>query len=181
MRANTVLALFDHPQTEQKPLDLLVGATTKKHLEAVQNTRKFSNHRNRTIEKRVFSYSFDVYLKDSNAYGNVYFARYFEWQGMCRERWFHRCIAEDMLQSQGELLTKSASQEYFHGTYPFQSVSCYLTTFGVRRCALSLQFDFFAAGELVSTGLQEVVFSKDKKIIPFPDALVCKVKTHSRD
>ena len=39
----------------------------------------------------------DIYLKDSNAFMNTYFARYFEWQGVCRERWFHECIHNNLM------------------------------------------------------------------------------------
>jgi hypothetical protein len=34
---------------------------------------------------KTFVYDFSVYLKDSNAYGNNYFSKVFEWQGVCRE------------------------------------------------------------------------------------------------
>jgi len=33
----------------------------------------------------AFEYEFVVTLKDINPYGSVYFSRYFEWQGICRE------------------------------------------------------------------------------------------------
>ncbi len=29
----------------------------------------------------TFKYELELYLKDSNAYGNIYFAKHFEWQG----------------------------------------------------------------------------------------------------
>jgi len=35
-----------------------------------------------------FSYELTVYLKDVNMFGGVYFSRYFEWQGMCREAYY---------------------------------------------------------------------------------------------
>lgn len=37
---------------------------------------------------QTFKHELTPFLKDSNAYGNIYFARYFEWQGICREMWF---------------------------------------------------------------------------------------------
>ncbi len=73
---------------------------------------------------RTFSHAMTIYLKDSNAYGNTYFARYFEWQGICRERWFFECIAPDMLQAEGVFITKHARQDYVHETFPFQEISC---------------------------------------------------------
>ncbi|KFX26324.1 hypothetical protein KR96_24485, partial [Ralstonia solanacearum] len=40
-----------------------------------------------TTVRQTFHYAFDIYLKDSSAFANTYFARYFEWQGVMRERW----------------------------------------------------------------------------------------------
>jgi enediyne core biosynthesis thioesterase len=59
-------------------------------------------------QPKTFKHSIDVYLKDSNATGNIYFARYFEWQGICREKWFFECISADMLQSLGVFINKEA-------------------------------------------------------------------------
>ena len=55
--------------------------------------------RNRQIlhEKDDYPHVVDIYLKDSNAFMNTYFARYFEWQGVCRERWFHECIHNNLM------------------------------------------------------------------------------------
>lgn len=142
------------------------------------NRKQLYAESKKTAEKRVFYHAIDVYLKDSNAYQNTYFARYFEWQGICRERWFHSCISADMLNAEGEFITKSAHQNYLRSTFPFQTVNCYLTTFNVRKCAFSLWFEFFAQGELVSTGYQEIVFASDKKIARLPDALIEKIKQY---
>ena len=68
----------------------------------------------RAAPQRTFRHHIDIYLKDSNAYANTYFSRYFEWQGVCRERWFHQCVRADMLQQEGVFITKRAHQEYQH-------------------------------------------------------------------
>lgn len=69
---------------------------------------------------KTFHHTIDIYLKDSNAYANTYFSRYFEWQGVCRERWFHRCISADMLQTTGVFITKCAPTRNMR-TRPFRS------------------------------------------------------------
>jgi enediyne core biosynthesis thioesterase len=122
-------------------------------------------------EVLTFKHSIDIYLKDSNAYGNTYFARYFEWQGVCRERWIQQCIAADMLQTQGVLVTKHASIDYVRETFPFQTVECELNTLNVKQCSLTLVFRFKVAGEIVCTGSQQIVFvSHDKRIQRWPEA-----------
>jgi len=48
-----------------------------------------------------YQYEFTPYLKESNAYGNIYFTHHFEWQGICRERWFSNCVIKDMFSMDG--------------------------------------------------------------------------------
>jgi len=128
---------------------------------------------------KTFHYSIDVCLKDSNAYGNTYFARYFEWQGVCRERWFYECISPDMLQHIGVFITKDAHQEYIQETFPFQQVDCEVNTFAIKQCSFSLEFRFHVAGNLVSKGYQQIVFAnRDKKIARLPDHILDKIRQY---
>jgi enediyne biosynthesis thioesterase len=130
-------------------------------------------------EAKTFRHTIDIYLKDSNAYANTYFSRYFEWQGICRERWFHRCISADMLQTAGVFITKRAHQEYVHETFPFQSVDCRLNTFDVKQCSFHLLFEFLVEGKVVSTGYQQVVFaSHNKRIQRLPEDILQKVREY---
>jgi acyl-CoA thioesterase FadM len=128
---------------------------------------------------QTFHHTIDIYLKDSNAYANTYFSRYFEWQGVCRERWFHRCISADMLQASGVFITKCAHQDYVHETFPFQAVDCQLNTFEVKQCSFYLLFQFMVDGKLVSTGYQQLVFaSHDKRIQRLPEDILRKMKAY---
>jgi enediyne core biosynthesis thioesterase len=129
--------------------------------------------------RKTFHHTIDIYLKDSNAYANTYFSRYFEWQGVCRERWFHQCISADMLQSAGVFITKRAHQEYVQETFPFQAVDCQLNTFEVKQCSFYLLFQFLVDGEVVSTGYQQIVFARqDKRIQRLPEHILQKVREY---
>jgi enediyne core biosynthesis thioesterase len=129
--------------------------------------------------RKTFRHTIDIYLKDSNAYANTYFSRYFEWQGVCRERWFHQCISADMLQSTGVFVTKRAHQEYVHETFPFQAVDCQLNTFEVKQCSFYLLFQFLVSEEVVSTGYQQIVFARqDKRIQRLPEHILQKVREY---
>ncbi|HEX2531326.1 MAG TPA: thioesterase family protein [Burkholderiaceae bacterium] len=129
--------------------------------------------------EQTFHHTIDIYLKDSNAYTNTYFSRYFEWQGICRERWFHQRISSDMLQSQGVFVTKVAHQDYAHETFPFQSVDCQLNAFDVKQCSFFLQFRFYVRGRLVSSGYQQIVFTnRDKRIIRLPGEVLEKIRRY---
>ena len=128
---------------------------------------------------KTFRHTIDIYLKDSNAYANTYFSRYFEWQGVCRERWFHQCISADMLQPLGVFITKRAHQEYVQETFPFQSVECQLNTFEVKQCSFYLMFQFLVEGQIVSNGYQQLVFaSQDKRIQRLPEHVLHKLREY---
>lgn len=136
----------------------------------------------RVGQDKVFRHGFDVYLKDSNATGNIYFARYFEWQGICREKWFFECVAPDMLQSLGVFVTKEARQNYIHETFAFQRIECEVNTFAVKQCSFSLLFRFFVEGQLVSVGTQQIVFADfKKKIQKLPAEVIAKVRLYQAD
>lgn len=129
--------------------------------------------------QRTFHHEIDIYLKDSNAYANTYFSRYFEWQGICRERWFHRCISADMLQSLGVFVTKRAHQEYIQETFPFQTVECRLNTFDVKQCSFYLVFEFRVDGAVASSGYQQIVFARhDKRIQRLPEEVLLKMREY---
>lgn len=130
-------------------------------------------------ESQTFRHSIDIYLKDSNAYANTYFSRYFEWQGVCRERWFHQCVSEDMLQSLGVFITKRAHTEYLQETFPFQRVDCELNTFDVRQCSFHLLFRFSVAGQLAASGYQQIVFARpDKRIQRLPAGILRRIRAY---
>jgi enediyne biosynthesis thioesterase len=151
----------------------------ERHSSDIQSAFLSHHYLQRPQKKKVFHYRVDICLKDSNAYGNTYFARYFEWQGVCRERWFYECIAPDMLQSLGVFITKDAHQEYVHETFPFERVDCEVTAFAVKQCSFSLRFRFFVGDRLVSTGYQQIVFAtRDKKITRLPEDILDKIRQY---
>jgi enediyne core biosynthesis thioesterase len=137
------------------------------------------NKGERRPERKTFRYKIDIFLKDSNAYGNTYFARYFEWQGVCRERFFCECMSPDMLQFHGVFITKDAHQEYVHETFPFQQVECEVNTFEVKQCSFSLLFRFYVGGNLVAKGDQKIVFAnREKKISRLPKDLLDQIRQY---
>lgn len=128
---------------------------------------------------KTFTHTIHTYLKDSNANTNIYFSRYFEWQGVCREHWFQRHITPDMLQSEGILITKLAHNDYVHETFPFQSITCKLNTYNVKHCSTYLIFRFYVDDKLVSTGYQQLLLvGYDKRIKRFPELVVKRLRQY---
>ena len=129
--------------------------------------------------KQTFRHTISIFLKDSNAYGNTYFARYFEWQGICREKWFYDCIARDMLQNEGVFITKHAEQDYLQETFPFQEIACELNAYDVRKCSFWLEFRFYADGKPVSVGRQQIVFANHaKQITALPAVVIERIRQY---
>ncbi len=130
-------------------------------------------------QPKTFRHTIDIFLKDSNATGNTYFARYFEWQGICRELWYFKCLPFDLVQSKGVFVTKFAHQEYVHETFPFQKVECLVNAYDIKPCSLNLLFRFFVDGNMVSRGYQKLVFvGHDKKIARLPQELVAGIREY---
>jgi acyl-CoA thioesterase FadM len=131
------------------------------------------------LAPKTFRHSIHTYLKDSNAYQNNYFARYFEWQGIFREHWFKHRISNDMLQSRGALATRRAHNSFVKETFPFQTIECALNTASVRKCSFFLVFRFYVDDQFVSIGYQEIAFTDfDKKLIGLPDDVLQKIRQY---
>ncbi len=114
--------------------------------------------------RQTFTHALTIYLKDSNAYGNTYFARYFEWQGICREKVVLRFASRaTCCKKRGGFITKHAEQDYLQETFPFQDISCEMNTFDVKKCSFWLEFRFYADGKAVSVGRQQIVFRQSRQ------------------
>lgn len=129
---------------------------------------------------QTFRYEITPYLKDSNSYGNIYFSRYFEWQGVCREKWFTECIYSNMFDMESAFLTKAAHNSYKEEVLPFQTIVCLLNIKNLKHTSFDLVFRFYnkETEVLVSTGYQTVVFidSTDKRIKKLSQEVIEKVK-----
>lgn len=132
---------------------------------------------------KIFEMEFDVYLKDTNAYGNVYFARQFEWQGMMREAWFSQRIFENMLELEGVFITKNAKIEYLSEVYPFQKVKGRLRSGNFRNAFFDLFFEFqnLSTGKIISKGTQTIVFAnRNKRIAKVPTDILSAMKEYAK-
>ena len=133
--------------------------------------------------RQTFRHELTPFLKDSNAYGNIYFARYFEWQGICRELWFTECIYSNMFEMDGAFLTRAAHNDYVQEVLPFQKIYCELNINNLKKTCFDLLFKFFnEKSEIVSEGFQTVVYTDlaTKSIKKLPKDVVAKVKRYQR-
>ncbi len=127
---------------------------------------------------KSFVYEKQVYLSDTNAVGNTYFAKYFEWQGIVRESFFFRCIFPDpaaFAQTGIKLITAEAHMQYRHETVLLDKVIIKLKLGRVRRTSAELLFTFRdkSTNRLIGEGNQIVVFADSKgKPIPMPSIVI---------
>ncbi len=127
-----------------------------------------------------YQYEFTPYLKESNAYGNIYFTHHFEWQGICRERWFSSCVIKDMFSMDGVFVTKFAHCDFETEAYPFRRILCLLNTRSVKKFTFHLVFRFYDVDSrrLLSRGEQKLAYlsPKDKTPIKLPNEVIEKIK-----
>jgi acyl-CoA thioesterase FadM len=139
------------------------------------------NRRKFVRRGREFVFPLKVYLSDTNAFGNVYFAQYFIWQGKTREDWFSWLMGEQAgpLMQRYKMATVEASHKYRHETLAFQQVEIGLLV-NLKRMTLELIFNFRFRGtnKPVGTGRQKIAFidSNTNKLVPVPDELRKRIK-----
>jgi len=138
----------------------------------------------RCFDRRDGSFVFEktVYLSDTNAFGNTYFAKYFEWQGMAREAFVKRCLVPDFKQLVAtgiKLITAEAYHKYKHETVVYDRVLIKLRVGPRRRSTVELLFTFTdkVTGQLVGEGRQVIAFANAKgRLIRVPEIIAKNLK-----
>ena len=131
--------------------------------------------------QKEFIFQKRVFLKDTNAEGNVYFAHYFEWQGEAREDFFRENVPDHLqiLQSGTRLLTVNAWITFKHSAYLFDEILINVKTIQLKQTTLELIFTFTnkATGNIIAHGGQKLAFSDSNgKTIPIPPSIVENAK-----
>jgi len=105
-----------------------------------------------------------VYLADTNAEGNVYFARFFDWQGETREAYLKQAMSPEefsaMMGSGLRLVTTNASMVYHAPAYLFDEVRIQMRTRNIRNATLEMVFRYVnkKTEKLVAEGIQRLAF-----------------------
>lgn len=109
-----------------------------------------------------FTFNKTLYLTDTNALGNAYFARYFDWQGMAREEFLKRLIPDPLafFRSGFKILTTQAYMEYKHETSFYDEIEIEVKTAKVKKLSLDLIFIFRSkkTERIVARGYQKLAF-----------------------
>jgi enediyne biosynthesis thioesterase len=138
----------------------------------------------RCFDRRDGAFVFEktVYLSDTNAFGNTYFAKYFEWQGMAREAFVKRCLVpnfQQMVSTGIKLITTEAHHTYKHETVVYDRVVIQLKVGPRKRSTVELLFKFSnkETGALIGHGRQVIAFANAKgKLIRVPEIIAQNIK-----
>lgn len=125
--------------------------------------------------KGRFVFEKTIYLTDTNALGNAYFARYFDWQGMAREEFLRRLLPDPVafFGAGMKIFTVKAETEYKSGLALYDELQIEIRTTNIKKT--SFEFIFFLRhkldGQLAALGRQRfcVIDAKGAfAIIPSP-------------
>lgn len=117
-------------------------------------------------------YKFNYTLKDATPYGNAYFARAFDIQGVVREEWLKQ---NNLLNSLKEyqLITKQAHNEYIKECLPFANYEAELIVKKIDRASFIFDIEIRdkETGEIHSKGWQKICFAKNgkRKLVAIPE------------
>ena len=124
--------------------------------------------------KKKFEFEKTVYLKDTNAEGNVYFSRFFEWQGEAREEFVKANVPTlPLILKSGIVFITCEAYTYFRrSAYLYDKVIIEVRTANIKKTSLELIFIYTnkETKEQLALGWQKLAFSDSQgKIIPIPE------------
>jgi enediyne biosynthesis thioesterase len=125
-----------------------------------------------------FVYRHRVSFADTNVVGNVYFTRYLEWQGRCRELFLAENapeVARDVAGGRLLLVTVACAMDFFEECFAFDEVAVEMTPAEIAGNRIGMRFDYRRDGVVVARGSQTVacMTREDGGFTPIavPDAL----------
>ena len=129
-----------------------------------------------------FRYETRVFVADTNCFGTVYFARYFEWQGRAREAFFRSVIPNfQQLVEQGyRLLTVEASMRYAKELRLFEALTIAIDVGELKEASVVLRLAFLRdQEEPVGLGHQRLVLTDcDGRPTAIPDDVRVRLQAH---
>lgn len=128
------------------------------------------------MERKVFIFEKTVYLTDTNAEGNTYFSRYFDWQGMAREEFVRTNVPGlvAILQLGVKMITVEAYLHFIQETFLYDEILIDVKTSNIKKASLDLIFTYTSkkTNQLVAKGRQKLAFADATgKLIPIPEEI----------
>ncbi len=126
-----------------------------------------------------FLYRHRVSFADTNVVGNVYFTRYLDWQGRCRELFLAEHapdVAQDVAAGRLLLVTVACAMDYFEECYAFDDLTIEMRPREIAGNRIGMRFDYRRDDADVARGTQTVacMTRNGERVspVPVPRALV---------
>ncbi len=128
------------------------------------------------MAEKEFIFEKTIYLGSTNLFGNVYFARYFDWQGEAREAFFYKTVPDSLalFKSGIKFVTIEAHIKYVKETTAFDNIIIKVKAENFKITTLDLVFTYLDknTGSLIALGKQKIGFvDSNNKVIPIPEKL----------
>ncbi|MBF0217723.1 MAG: acyl-CoA thioesterase [Candidatus Omnitrophica bacterium] len=119
-------------------------------------------------------------------FGNVYFARYFEWQGMAREEFFKHMIQDKnyLMQNDLKLITVTAHVDYKNECFLYDDIDIAISVSEVTLTTAKIEFVYknVMNDKVVAMGYQKIGFAdKSGNIVHIPVDIVLGAKDYVKD
>lgn len=113
-------------------------------------------------EKRCYEYEQLVTFRDTNLVGNVYFSKYFDWQGQCREALLlehYPMITEDLKQGFG-MATEFAHMIYHQEAFLNDRIIVRMYVPELSRSRIAFNFKFYRKADeaFLAEGNQAIIW-----------------------
>ena len=133
---------------------------------------------------KEFVFEHTVYLCDTNAFGNAYFSKYFEWQGMAREAFFRHIMPNPnfLIDTGIRLVTIRAAVEFKHEVFLYDDLEIGLKVGAVKQSSSDLIFTYRRKKDnsVFALGYQTVAFAdKDGKFIKIPQEIINSARPYT--
>ncbi len=154
---------------------------------AVADKRKTSDRRHTKTDykrrifdrrTRTFLYERTIHLTDTNMFGSVYFARFFDMQGEAREEYMLFLLGKDMAEFIGagyNIVTISASNRYYAPLMVYDRIVVELQVVDRKRTKAKMQFTIKRQADnfVCAVGEQWIGFTtREGRPIAIPDVVL---------
>lgn len=136
---------------------------------------------------KTFNYERTIHLSDTNMFGSVYFASFFNLQGESREEFLQYFMGEDFpifIEQKYGIVTVDAYCKYFAPLYLYDNIVVKIQVTKLKRTKFQVQFETVRHdnNQVAATGKQWIGFTTAAgKPIAIPEIVVKNLKPYVQD
>ena len=143
------------------------------------------NYKRRVYDRRAntFLHERTIHLGDTNLFGSVYFARYFDFQGEAREEFLQYFMGGDLptfLAQKCGIVTIDAQCKYHRPLFVYDQVVIHLQVLIIKRTKFKLSFDIKRMPKQTCAHAEQWIGFTNQlgKPIPIPDIVLKNLRKY---